>query len=389
MRYWSIVMAGILAAAVAGCTNQQTFPPAAFQPVEPDRSLYSKKVDTFVVVLDTGSAMERTYRKRLEADRAQEIVSWMNRMIPPLDYQAALLYFSSGSCLSCEDATVLYGPGPYKRDEFAAGLDGYKAAGETSRVSPLSRGVEASRIILQGNPGRVAVIVASDSENVLHGRAFKSVQKLKGALGDRLCIYPIQVDKACDGRRMMDELVKVGGCGFAVNADDIASPQAMADYVKEVFLTSAAAPVAAAPLYTALDADGDGVPDSLDKCPNTPKGVKVDADGCWVLRGVYFDTGQAVIRGTYAMNEALAVLKANPNLTVEVYGHTDSTASSDYNQKLSEARAKAVRDYLINQGVQPERIQAKGFGETRPIASNETEEGRALNRRVELHPHIK
>jgi OOP family OmpA-OmpF porin len=163
----------------------------------------------------------------------------------------------------------------------------------------------------------------------------------------------------------------------------------MADYVKEVFLTSAAAPVAAAPLYTALDADGDGVPDSLDKCPNTPKGVKVDADGCWVLRGVYFDTGQAVIRGTYAMNEALAVLKANPNLTVEVYGHTDSTASSDYNQKLSEARAKAVRDYFINQGVQPERIQAKGFGETRPIASNETEEGRALNRRVELHPHIK
>jgi outer membrane protein OmpA-like peptidoglycan-associated protein len=101
---------------------------------------------------------------------------------------------------------------------------------------------------------------------------------------------------------------------------------------------------------------------------------------------VYFDTGQAVIKDVDGMNEALSVLKADPRLTVEVRGHTDSTASADYNQKLSEARANAVRDYFISRGIQPERIKAKGFGETRPTASNETLEGRALNRRVELHP---
>jgi OOP family OmpA-OmpF porin len=82
-------------------------------------------------------------------------------------------------------------------------------------------------------------------------------------------------------------------------------------------------------------------------------------------------------------------LKTNPTLTGEVQGHTDSTASAEYNQELSEARAKAVRDYFIKQGIAPGRIQAVGYGETRPVASNDSPEGRALNRRVELHPDFR
>lgn len=386
-RLCLIVMAGLVAVAVTGCTSRQTFPPAAFQPVEPEGMLHAKKVDTFVVVLDTGSAIERTYRKRLEADRAQEIVSKINRAIPDLDYQAALLTFSSGSCLSCEDAETLYGLGRYKREEFAAALEGYKTTGEAARAKPLSSGAEISRIILRGNPGRLAIILVADSENVLYGRAFKAVQKLQGVLGNRLCIYPVQVDKDCIGRKAMDALVNVGGCGFAVNANDIASPEAMAAYVKEVFLTSGAFQFASATAHKGLDSDGDGVPDGLDKCPNTPKGAKVDTDGCWVLRSVYFETGQSVIKDFIAVNEAVAVLKANPTLNVQVHGHTDSTASSEFNQQLSEDRANAVRDYFINRGLQAGRIQAKGFGETKPVAPNETKDGRALNRRVEFHLH--
>jgi outer membrane protein OmpA-like peptidoglycan-associated protein len=71
-----------------------------------------------------------------------------------------------------------------------------------------------------------------------------------------------------------------------------------------------------------------------------------------------------------------------------VQGHTDSTAAAEYNQKLSEARARAVSDYFIKQGISPGRIRAVGFGETRPVAANDTLEGRALNRRVELHPDV-
>jgi outer membrane protein OmpA-like peptidoglycan-associated protein len=135
-----------------------------------------------------------------------------------------------------------------------------------------------------------------------------------------------------------------------------------------------------------VDSDGDGVPDSRDKCPGTPKGVKVNAQGCWELQGVYFDTDQTVIKNPKVLDEAVVILKANPKITGEVRGFTDSTASAEYNQKLSEGRAKAVRDYFIKQGIAAERIRAKGFGESNPVASNDTAAGRALNRRVELHP---
>ena len=83
-----------------------------------------------------------------------------------------------------------------------------------------------------------------------------------------------------------------------------------------------------------------------------------------------------MIKDPRALDQAAAVFKANPGLTAEVQGHTDSTAPAAYNETLSEARARAVRDYFARQGVAPERIRATGFGETRPAAANETPEGR-------------
>jgi OOP family OmpA-OmpF porin len=385
-RFWLVVLAVTLVGSVAGCANQKAPPLESFQPVPVNPSAQFKKFDTFVVVLDTASSMERSYRERLDADRTREIVSRMNRMIPDMGYRSALVAFRSGSCQSCEDAVLLYGPAPYNRDKFEAGLAAYREAGEINRFNPTDGGMPATRAILQGNPGRVALILVTDSENILHGRAFKTVQKLTAFFGGRLCIYPIQVDRDVAGRRVVDELVNVGGCGFSVNADEITTPNAMAAYVNQIFLASAAAPIAAAPVSVVADSDGDGVPDSRDTCPNTPRGAKVNAVGCWEPNSVFFDSGHAVIKDTRALDEAVAILKANPKLTGEIQGHTDSTAAADYNQKLSEARAGAVRNYFIRQGIAPERIRTIGFGETRPAASNDTLEGRALNRRVELHP---
>jgi OOP family OmpA-OmpF porin len=136
------------------------------------------------------------------------------------------------------------------------------------------------------------------------------------------------------------------------------------------------------------DSDGDGVPDDVDKCPNTPKGVKVNASGCWELRDVNFDSGKAVIKNPAVLDEVVEILKQNPAMTGEVRGYTDNTGTLDFNRKLSEARAGAVRDYLVKQGIAPERIRAKGFGPAQPVASNDTAEGRAQNRRVELHPDL-
>jgi len=137
-----------------------------------------------------------------------------------------------------------------------------------------------------------------------------------------------------------------------------------------------------------LDTDGDGVYDYLDQCPGTPKGAKVDNRGCWVLKGVYFDTAKWSIKPeSYpVLDEVADVLKRNPGVKIEVQGHTDNVGKAQYNQTLSEKRAKSVTDYLVNRGVRSLQLSYRGYGLQRPIATNDTPEGRAKNRRVELTP---
>ncbi len=139
------------------------------------------------------------------------------------------------------------------------------------------------------------------------------------------------------------------------------------------------------------DLDGDGVPNERDKCPNTRPGAVVDLDGCEVeavisLEGVNFDFDKATLRpdAIAILNQAVALLETQATVVVEVAGHTDSVGTEEYNQGLSERRAQAVKDYMESQGITATRLTARGYGELQPIASNDTEEGRALNRRVEL-----
>jgi outer membrane protein OmpA-like peptidoglycan-associated protein len=106
-----------------------------------------------------------------------------------------------------------------------------------------------------------------------------------------------------------------------------------------------------------------------------------------VLRGVNFDFDKADIRPDAAviLDEAASILNDNPGRSVSVAGHTDSVGADAYNQGLSERRAAAVKDYLVGKGVDGSRLTTSGFGESSPIAANDTADGRALNRRVELN----
>jgi len=106
-----------------------------------------------------------------------------------------------------------------------------------------------------------------------------------------------------------------------------------------------------------------------------------------VLRGVHFDFDKSLIRpdSRPTLDEAVDVLKENTNVHIAVEGYTDSIGSDLYNEKLSVRRAEAVFRYLVNHGIAPERMEVIGYGETRPVADNDTESGRAQNRRVELH----
>ena len=149
------------------------------------------------------------------------------------------------------------------------------------------------------------------------------------------------------------------------------------------------------PAGTAVDANGcefdndrDGVVDSKDNCPNTPAGDKVDEVGCsFNLRlEVFFDTDSATIKPeSYPdLDRAVSLMMTNERLSGTVEGHTDDRGSDAYNQKLSQRRAESVRQYLIGKGLPASRLDAIGKGESNPIADNATAEGRAQNRRVLL-----
>jgi OOP family OmpA-OmpF porin len=118
-----------------------------------------------------------------------------------------------------------------------------------------------------------------------------------------------------------------------------------------------------------------------------PKGaVSEGVPSNWVLFGVNFDVDKATIRpeGFPILEHAYTVLKDNPSVNVEIQGHTDSDASDTYNQKLSQKRAEAVKAYLVKRGIEASRMTTVGFGESKPIADNNTAEGKAKNRRIEF-----
>jgi OOP family OmpA-OmpF porin len=179
-----------------------------------------------------------------------------------------------------------------------------------------------------------------------------------------------------------------------------------------------------------LDSDGDGVSDDKDKCPNTPSGVKVDANGCPLDRDgdgvpdnedrcpdragpasnkgcpeikaeqkkvlteatkyINFDFNKATLKpSSYPkLDQMVQILNEYPDYSLSIAGHTDNVGNDDYNLRLSYERAAAARKYMVSKGVPADRIESRGYGETKPIADNKTKAGQALNRRVDFDPYL-
>jgi len=151
-------------------------------------------------------------------------------------------------------------------------------------------------------------------------------------------------------------------------------------------------PAHVAPVVVLTDFDGDGVPDDRDHCANTLRGVKVDANGCAIqkqtvtLQNIEFDFNSAHLRSSsnHSLDEAARFLQGEPKVNLDIVGHTDNVGSNAANLKLSRERAQAVKDYLVAHGADGTRLNAKGYGESQPVASNSSEAGRQANRRVEM-----
>jgi len=186
--------------------------------------------------------------------------------------------------------------------------------------------------------------------------------------------------------------VKVDANGCPIDSDG----DGVADYLDKCPDTPAAARGKIDANGCPLDTDGDGIPDYLDKCPTIP-GVAAN-NGCpevkaaakqafqKALNGIQFETGKSTIKKTSnpVLDEVAKVLKENPDYNIDIKGHTDNVGDAQKNLTLSIDRAEAVKNYLVKKGIAESRMKIEGFGDTKPVADNNTAAGRTQNRRVEF-----
>ncbi|MCG6900638.1 MAG: OmpA family protein [Gammaproteobacteria bacterium] len=343
-----------------GCSSNPPYSPPPFDAVQLNPSAYSQKVASFVVILDASASMKHKSGGQVRYDSAMDTVYRMNQTIPPLDYQAGLTAFSSGTCLDGASTRMLYGMTSYQRADFASAMDSIHCAGGTT---PLVEAVDLGTKSLNTALGDAAVIIVSDFHGLDSASTIAAIRQMQTASGNHLCIHTINTGDDTWDQQLAVELAGISNCGSAVHAADIAAADRMADYVTAVLLAPAA-PVAAQVQYE----------------KNT------------VSTSALFDFDKAILKeqGKVALHELGDAIKARGArvVDIDIIGHTDSIGSADYNMGLSVRRAEAVRDYLVSEGIDAAIIDVSGEGENKPIASNDTAQGRAENRRVDINVGI-
>jgi len=358
-----------------GCVAQQPVKPIpGFTPTIFNSTDYVSSVDNFLIIMDASSSMDDPYNGNKKFIIASEIIKRMGQTLPELDQNAGLRSFGHNPQVSGKSSVLFYGMEKYTQKGLNEKLGLILNAGGTSAMHTALTGAGQD---LKNFSGKTPVIIISDGQEALDLESpitLKAAQALKDQMGAGLCFYPILIGNNEKGVVLMDEIAKIGQCGFSTNADKLMTGSGMGQFVQDVFL--AKKPMAKAPAPVAV----------------TPKVVATPViENVWVVDEAYFDFDKIIIKpaGFDFLNTVVDVLKSRPELFVKIQGHTDSIGTKAYNDVLSLQRAEAVKSYLTNRGIDKNRLSCEGFGFSKPVESNKTAKGRALNRRVELYPITK
>ena len=358
-------------------------------------------VDGFLMILDASSSMSRLLEPSPRTgpkgrDAVHGVATSMLSGIPNFDYASGVRSFGQGNCLPDGATSSLRDMQRFDRGDMQAAVDRISCSGGSS---PLSKAFDAAIGDFAEVGGGKSVIVVSDGLNMAQDD-IDAAAAMHAATG--ACIYAVHVGDDQGGLELLKAVVAVAGCGRVIHESELETSSQMSAFLHDALLKEhkAAAADPTPEVKPVGDSDGDGVDDDRDRCPNTVAGAPVDADGCaiegvevvdgnWSVSGaVLFETSSAALRpeAQRILRDMADFLQRSEDISVRVEGHTDSRGTAEGNQALSELRARAATDYLVSQGVDPARLSAVGRGETSPTATNETAEGRALNRRVEFIP---
>ena len=375
------LLIGVLFLAIAaGCAGQKAYVPVDVMSQAKAEGLV-QKVDNFDVLIDRSASMNAKYQSGDRLDIAKQTTSEMAQTIPAdLKLNSAIRQFGIGKIFAQEESTWLtYGMTPFRNEDFQKALD--KIANWGEGRTPMGRALAAAGDDLKGLSGNSAIILVSDFEK-LEGvddirpmSVMNNIAKLKADYGDRLCIYPIHIDKDPMGETIVQEIVKDSKCGFAENAEKLTTPAAMAAYVKNVFFGSKLlaeekrvaeekpvvvmeekpAVAAAAPEITKLDSTYFDF-DKYNLKPEERETLKKNAD--WLLK--------------------------NPDKNVVIEGNCDERGTNEYNLALGQRRADSAAKYLMDLGIAKDRVSTISYGKERPVCNESNEECWSKNRRADV-----
>ena len=347
----------------------------------------SKKVEGFLLLTDVSGSMDADWDAGNCAgmDKLQvqfEVIRRFSAAIPQLNYVGGMRAFGITNFISSDEdySRLVYPPQKFNSDDFVAEVN---KLGPTQGITPMGPATRQGSGDLGIMAGRKALIIISDFEKSADfGDPVAEAGKIRDAYGQPIYVYTIAITQNPEQIALAKQLAEVNGKGQFFDGCLLVQDQAALDAaVKTIFYDEF--DVAVDP-----DSDMDGVPDSKDACPDTPRGAIVDPRGCWIAAyGNFFDFDKSVIKEQYLPHLKLIadVLTEYSDLKVSLDGHTDKVGTPEYNMELGERRALAVRDVLVGFGVDTNRLKCLSFGETQPVEDNETDEGRMMNRRVEIN----
>lgn len=314
------------------------------------------KVDNFILFVDYSGSMGFDHKDmgKRKIVLAKELLASMTAAIPELGYKGGLYTFAP-----FEEEVAM---APYKAAAMKPGMDKIKTSYEVfNRRTPMGAGIADLEPTLKKLSGKTAVIMFTDGDS---NQGADPVAEAKAiAAKYNVCFHVISYADNANGKAIIEQIRKINACSCVAETKDLANKAKMDEFLK-------------CALYAVQ-------PDA----PAPAPAAKTEGTDLVVLRNLNFDFDKADIKDKYVpiLEQAASILKDNPKLSIVCEGHTDGKGTAPYNQKLSERRANAVKDWLVKKGGIPAaRIGTTGYGMSNPKFDNNTDEGRFLNRRVEL-----
>ena len=325
--------------------------------------------DNAYFVLDKSDSMNPWYDRASRLDIAKQVVGEMAQTIPAgIKKSPSIRLFGSEKVGGDEKTWLVTGK------DYQTILDeiGGRGLGRT----PMAAALTAAGEDVKGLSGKTAIILVSDFEHISGAggqiddinpkNVVEAASKIKAAYGGRVCIYPIQVGKDVEAKKLADQVVATVGCGFAENADNLQTPAQMGAYVQKVFFCP---PSARAAEKRAAVVPPPVLPPDVDK-----------------LNSVYFDFDKydlkPAARDTLKQNADW--LAKNPAKKVVVEGNCDERGTNEYNMALGQRRAESAAKYLKSLGVGAARISTISYGDDRPVCRESNEACWSKNRRADF-----